>query len=469
MAMTAQELRGLDAQYKPFPTFERWAAAPIALEAWDRTRSELDAQRARSNALVLAAAARSVLRAAAADTGAIEGLYPPDRGFTITVLTEAAAWDSALQTKPGNVRELLEAQLKGYELAFDAATTQTRLSEAWIRRLHEVLCAAQNTYQVYVEIGGELKQTSKTLRKGEYKADPNHVRLPDGAFHAYAPVLATAAEMHRLVDELSTDAFARAHPVLQASYAHYALACVHPFADGNGRVARVLASVFLLRAVSVPLVVFYEQKDEYLDALAAADGDRYQAFVRFVADRSRDAMRIVTLQLRPAPESALEQLASLLVSSSGMSHEQLSAIAIQLIDRVATEVNGQLSRMSFPSGVSYASSIQQEGLSFGVPGYVEARAADGSAKTLYVSLRSASPSGGAGTWFGAFAGRVDQDEPILLACGSARETLSVRLNEIQPTETPAFRAALAAWVRAMLGQLATRLRQRVAATLEQPG
>lgn len=30
--------------------------------------------------------------------------------------------------------------------------------------------------------------------------------------------------------------FVKAHPVLQAAWAHFAFVAVHPFADGNGRV-----------------------------------------------------------------------------------------------------------------------------------------------------------------------------------------------------------------------------------------
>ena len=56
------------------------------------------------------------------------------------------------------------------------------------------------------------------------------------------------AEVPALVGELcrrmerSTD-----HPAIQAAWAHVALAAIHPFADGNGRAARVLASLVMHR------------------------------------------------------------------------------------------------------------------------------------------------------------------------------------------------------------------------------
>ena len=48
---------------------------------------------------------------------------------------------------------------------------------------------------------------------------------------------------------------------------HYALTAIHPFADGNGRLARVVASMFLIRSAGVPLLVFADQWPAYYQAL----------------------------------------------------------------------------------------------------------------------------------------------------------------------------------------------------------
>ncbi|MBI3648097.1 MAG: Fic family protein [Actinobacteria bacterium] len=166
-----------------------------------------------------------------------------DRGFTYTIAAEEAAWEATLDEKGPDARALIEAQLGAYELVLDVATTASDLTEAWIRRLHEELCRPQDTYEARTPQG----PSRITLPKGEYKKYPNHVLQPDGTEHAYAPVNDTASEMTRLVQELRSPAFTAAHPVLQAAYAHYFLVAVHPFADGNGRVARAMASVYTYR------------------------------------------------------------------------------------------------------------------------------------------------------------------------------------------------------------------------------
>jgi fido (protein-threonine AMPylation protein) len=162
--------------------------------------------------------------------------------------------------------------------------------EVTVRRLHELATAAQDTYEVVVPLGDQRVTQRVPLRGGDYKEHPNHVREADGTVFAYAPVDRVSDEMHRLVTELSTPEFAQSHPVIQAAYAHYCFVRIHPFADGNGRVSRALASVFLLRAASVPLVIYADQKGEYLDALKSVDHGTRDALVGFVFDRTLDAI-----------------------------------------------------------------------------------------------------------------------------------------------------------------------------------
>ena len=238
----------LDAAYKPFPTFEEWGGASVDTVRWERYKSSLQ-DRAGSSPEVLGRAREIAKRAAALDTGAIEGLYEVDRGFTYTVAFETSAWEAALAQKGEYVRSLFEAQLHAYDYVLDFATKAQPISEAAIRALHEEVCRAQTTYRVMTTVGPQ----EQALPKGQYKIMPNHVRTRKGADHSYAPVDVTPAEMARLVAELRSDAFLTAHPVLQAAYAHYGLVAIHPFADGNGRVARARRLLSLIGRSRCPL------------------------------------------------------------------------------------------------------------------------------------------------------------------------------------------------------------------------
>jgi Fic family protein len=328
---TGLDLRKADAAYKPFPAFAEWSKSNVAMQHWDRYAEELRRLRSESAAL-LTKALEIVKRAAAVDTGAIEGLYDTDRGFTFTIASEAAHWEAALAQKGPRVRALFDAQLAAYDFVIDLATQAVPIAEAWIRQLHEELCRPQDTYRIWTEVGWQ----EQALPKGQYKYSPNHVLKADGTIHSYAPVDMTPTEMYRLCEELRSESFLAAHSALQASYAHYALAVIHPFADGNGRVARALASVFTCRALSVPILILTDTQKDYLESLAAADAGDFQPFVDFILSRTLDAIRLASDSIHaaesPSVEESVAALKRLYITKVGMTQAELDEAGYKLFE-----------------------------------------------------------------------------------------------------------------------------------------
>jgi len=328
----------LDAAYKPFPSFEEWASkTSVDTVRWNRYKAALES-RPQDSGVAFQRAREIVKRATALDTGAIEGLYEVDRGFTFSVAMETTAWEIELARRGEHVRPLFEAQLHAYDYVLDLATKAEQISEAAIRKLHEVVCAAQDTYRVVTAIGFQEQR----LPKGRYKVLPNHVmHTRVGTTHSYAPVDVTPVEMARLLHEMRTDAFQAAHPVMQAAYAHYGLVAVHPFADGNGRVARALASVFTYRAISMPIMILSEHKEAYLDALEASDELQYQKFVSFMLVRSLDTMNLIEESLRgaysPSADESAAAIKSLYVTRGGYTQAQVDDAANQLQQLIISE------------------------------------------------------------------------------------------------------------------------------------
>jgi Fic family protein len=349
MSDSVTNIHVLDAGYKPFPAFEDWAArTSVETVRWDRYIASLK-EKAALSPEVLNRAREIAKRFAALDTGAIEGLYQVDRGFTYTVAFETAAWEVELAKKGEHVRPLFEAQLHAYDYVLDLATKAEPISEAAIRVLHEEVCRAQATYRVMTAVGPQ----EQALTKGRYKVLPNHVRSRDGADHPYAPVDVTPAEMARLVGELRGEEFMAAHPVIQASYAHYCLVVIHPFADGNGRVARALASAFTYRAISMPIVILSEHKEVYLDALEAADSGRYQVFVDFMLDRALDTIVLVNESLLGASAPSLEESAAaitrLYITRGGYEQAQVDEAGRSLGGLILAEIGKSISKIAGPN------------------------------------------------------------------------------------------------------------------------
>ena len=346
MTETEVKIHILDAAYKPFPTFAEWAAkTAVDTARWNRYSASAQSKSDGSNE-ALRRAREVVKRAAALDTGAIEGLYEVDRGFTFTVAFETAAWEVELAKRGENVRPLFEAQLHAYDYVLDLATQAEPISEAAIRVLHEVVCKAQPTYRVMTSVGPQEQE----LVKGRYKVLPNHVRTRDGVDHSYAPVDVTPAEMQRLVSEMRSDAFVAAHPVMQAAYAHYALVVIHPFADGNGRVARALASAFTYRAISMPIMILSEHKSTYLDALEGADAGKYQSFVEFMMARSLDTIMLVSDSIRraavPDPMESLAAINGPSAAHGGYSDQQIDEAGIRLLELVVACARKEISKVA---------------------------------------------------------------------------------------------------------------------------
>ncbi|MBF4627257.1 Fic family protein [Curtobacterium flaccumfaciens] len=317
-----------ESAYTPFPPFKDWVPADYDSGLVDRYEQQLRALRAKVSDTDLERALRVVNRYAAIDTGAIEGLYQVDRGFTKTVATQSAAWENALSLKGEGVKRAIEDALGAYDYVLDAMTGAVGITEVWIRELHEIICASQESFAVHTPVG--LQEHS--LPKGVYKTMPNSpTNASTGRVHAYAPPAQTPSEMNRLIAELRSPEFQASHPVLQASYAHYAYVAIHPFSDGNGRVARALASVYLYRSPGVPLVVFADQRDRYLDALEAADGGDSSQFIRFVETRTVDAVSLLEASLRTDSWDVDEDISDL---RAIFGDQEASEIALQTADKI---------------------------------------------------------------------------------------------------------------------------------------
>ena len=323
--------------YEPFPSFATWLESFSVDESLFATFSDRLAETKRdADPETMRLAIETATKWAAIDTGAIEGLYDVDRGFTFSVAATATAWDNIHLAKDDSTERAIKDALEAYDFVLDAATEAQPVTEMLIKHIHEIICRSQDEHTVITAVGPQKQE----MPKGEYKQHANSpFNIATERVHAYASVLDTPPEMARLVAELSSTEFAAAHPVAQASYAHYAFVCIHPFADGNGRVSRALASIYLYRTPGVPLVIFADQKNVYIDALEAADAGRYGAFQEFVADAVIDAIQLVAAQFqahgRISGREKAERLRRGLTGPGGFTHDEIDAAAYRLLDELA--------------------------------------------------------------------------------------------------------------------------------------
>lgn len=261
-----------DALYRPLGGLEPWAEAPAA-DVPAGPAGPAGDDRAWAGLL-----ARGMLLATAHQSGALDLVHDGDPATALSLLRGA----STLAAVAAAARPHVQANHEALRLAAEA-TDDDLASQAWIRRIHRVACRPQLTHAV----GDATGVQDHVLAAGDYKHHPNHVRTASGGWIARAPVDRLGQEMQRFAELARSREFRALPAVTQAAYAHHAVGHIAPFADGNGRVARALASAHLLRAASTPFLVFSHESAAYDRAVAMADAGDPAALVDFVALRCR--------------------------------------------------------------------------------------------------------------------------------------------------------------------------------------
>ncbi|MDD7405109.1 MAG: Fic family protein [Bacteroidales bacterium] len=151
----------------------------------------------------------------------------------------------------------------------EALLKETPLTQHFIRTLHKTLL--REDYTVYRTLPGGV-HTSYVIHAGQYKTRPNSVITRYGDRFEYATPEETPALMSDLVDWYNdAEKSGKFTPIELAAIFHYRYIRIHPFEDGNGRIARLMVNYILTRHDYPMIVVRSRKKKEYLEALHRTD------------------------------------------------------------------------------------------------------------------------------------------------------------------------------------------------------
>lgn len=166
--------------------------------------------------------------------------------------------------------EEMKASNVGLQMALmESNEKQQPLTQHFIRTLHRTLL--REDYTVWRNLPGGM-QTSYTVHAGQYKTRPNSVITRYGDRFDYASPEETPALMTDLVDWYNqAEQEGKLSPVELAVLFHYRYIRIHPFEDGNGRIARLMVNYILARHGYPMIVVRSRLKQHYLEALHKAD------------------------------------------------------------------------------------------------------------------------------------------------------------------------------------------------------
>jgi Fic family protein len=202
---------------------------------------------------------------------------------------------------------------RAHQLGDDLARgLQRPLLETELRGLHAEICLGE--------------PWAGRMREGDIRIG--------GAPHRPPPEAEMREEMPRLLNWFNTSR--GRDPLVVAAATHTWLAHLHPFEDGNGRLARLLANMALARDGWPPVVIRSgPSKYEYYSALARSDeaGELLPVIALFMDEAKR------SLKEWEAPDAAIAAIETEMVESHG--HEAWCVLAAQFVEVLRMSLQGE--------------------------------------------------------------------------------------------------------------------------------
>ena len=190
-------------------------------------------------------------------------------GNTLTLSETKVLLEDGITIGGKPIRDCYEAigHAKAYDFMLEAARSDPFIfSEEMILKLHKLF---------YIGIDAD--------KAGVYR---DHQVFITGTEYVPPKAEQVPVLMKGMVDALH-EKWDSLHPVKLAAFAHRKLVDIHPFADGNGRTARLLMNLILVNRgypiVSIPPVL----RLEYINALKAAQRDKNpsdESFIGMIAE-----------------------------------------------------------------------------------------------------------------------------------------------------------------------------------------
>lgn len=173
----------------------------------------------------------------------------------------------------------------------DIISQKEPLTENFIRQLHKLLLKEDHTADAITPDG---QSTKKTIKVGEYKSTPNHVKTKTGEIFRFATPEETPAKMNDLMEWLrEKEKDKEASPILLAADFHYKFIRIHPFDDGNGRLARILMNFILMQNGYPPVIIKTQEKSQYIAALEQADAGIFEPFLEFIITNEISSLELM--------------------------------------------------------------------------------------------------------------------------------------------------------------------------------
>ena len=206
-------------------------------------------------------------------------------GNSLTLKETFLVINEGITVKGKPLKDHLEAKdhHTALEFLYDLIDKNKRhtISEILIRNLHHII----------------VQETDKEWA-GRYR---NANLIIGGAKHTPPNALQVPHLMRDLIIWLNLQK-SKTNVIELAALLHHRLVHIHPFFDGNGRTARLVMNVILMRTGYPLVVILKNDRKKYYDVLAKADSGKYEPLVKFIAQSVERSLDIYLKTLTPATQ-----------------------------------------------------------------------------------------------------------------------------------------------------------------------
>lgn len=172
-----------------------------------------------------------------------------------------------------SIKDTVEVKNLGiaFDFFYELAQQDSRISENYIKQIHKLL------------VGDDIY-----LNAGNYR---NIGVVITGSEHTPPEPFEVPFKMHELVNWIN-ESIDKENPIILAAVAHHELAKIHPFNDGNGRSARLLLNLILMKKGYPICSIKRTERPRYYEAMSLADKGYYHQIVELVAESCTDIFNV---------------------------------------------------------------------------------------------------------------------------------------------------------------------------------
>ena len=199
-------------------------------------------------------------------------------GNTLTLKETRLVIEEGVTIGSKPIKEYLETinHKSAIEFVENLAKKQSRISERNIREIHSLVLK-----DIDPEYAGKYRDMNVRIT-GSKHTPPDSLQLKS--------LMTSFQKKH-----LNT----KDHPLIEAATAHFEFVSIHPFTDGNGRTARLLMNLILIKKGYFPAVILKNDRLKYYDVLEKGHSGNIEDFIFFVA---RSLERTINLYFEAIPK-----------------------------------------------------------------------------------------------------------------------------------------------------------------------